>query len=228
VQYSLSFENGNAIQAARDVLLAVYGPQGDDKRHDPTSQLFKAMLGSCTRDAVSQAAFGRLQRVCRSWDELPDADARTIAAIISGVEHAPVKAVRLVIAARTIRIKRDGLDLTFLAGWPTEAAMSWLRELRGVDVKTAAVTLNFSTLRQRVLAVDRHVLRVSRRLGLVPANADFGAAFRTLMRVMPDHWNADDLYELHWLFKLHSQTICRHQHPICAVCPLARVCPLPN
>jgi len=41
----------------------------------------------------------------------------------------------------------------------------------------------------------------------------------------PDQWDADDLYEFHWLLKYLGQIFCRHGIPACAHCPLGDLCP---
>jgi hypothetical protein len=91
-------------------------------------------------------------------------------------------------------------------------------------MRGAATTLNFSVLRKPVLSIDIHVLRTSWRLGIVAHAADFDRAFHALMRLVPARWDADDLYELHWLMKLHGQMRCRHHRAICDGCPLAPMC----
>ena len=224
MQLSLPIGTPQTLPAIRDRLVAVHGPQRDEQRHDPTTQFVKAMTSSCTRDAVSGAAFLRLQASVSSWDVLSDIDPNALAGIIGDVTYAADKAVDLVAAAHTIRESQGRLDLAFLADWPVEDAMFWLQEMRGIGPKVAAVILNFSTLRKRALAVDRHVLRVSTRLGLLPKNASFKRGYRILMRLVPNDWEADDLYELHWLIKMHGQTRCHLHHPICAGCPLAQLC----
>ena len=182
------------------------------------------MISSCTLDTVSNPAFKRLEAALPSLDMLPDADRDMIARIIWDVTYAPDKARHLVAAARIIRDRRGRFDLTFLSDWTVSDAMSWLCQLPGIKSKVAAVILNFSTLRKRVLVVDRHVLRVFKRLGLLPDKTGYDKGFRMLMRLVPDDWDADDLYELHWLMKMHGQTRCRHHEPFCASCPLAKLC----
>jgi endonuclease-3 len=44
------------------------------------------------------------------------------------------------------------------------------------------------------------------------------------MRLLPDAWDADDAYELHWMVKLNSQAFCHATRPDCRACPLAAAC----
>jgi hypothetical protein len=36
------------------------------------------------------------------------------------------------------------------------------------------------------------------------------------MRLIPDDWTAADLYEFHWLMKLHGQRLCTTDAPPCS------------
>lgn len=224
MQLSLTLDRAPILPRIRAELVALYGPQRDAERHDPTTQFVRAMLGACTRDRISSAAFLRLCHAFPSWDDLPDADPARIERLIHDVKYAPDKAIRLVASAQIIRSRRGQIDLAFLADWPVDAAMAFLRPLPGIGPKVAAAILNFSALRKRVLVVDRHVLRLSKRLGLLPPKADFERGFRGLTRLIPDDWNSEILYELHWLMKTHGQEVCRHGQPACAACPLLELC----
>jgi endonuclease-3 len=116
------------------------------------------------------------------------------------------------------------LDLTFLSEWPEEKAMRWLEDLPGVGIRNAATVLNFSKLRKRTLSVGTHLLRVGQRLGLLPAQTDYRRGYEIFMRVVPDEWDADDLYEFHWLMKYHGQQTCTFAAPACSRCPLQDLC----
>jgi len=224
MQLSLALDADPRLPRIRDRLVALYGPQRDPWRLEPTLQFVCAMLSSCTKDEISTDAFIRLLAALPSLQSLPDSDLHAITLLIARVEHAANKARDLIRAARIIRTKHGRFDLAFLAGWPVADAFSWLDRIPGVGVKIAGATLNFSTLRQPVLVVDRHMLYSSKCLGLLPHTADFARGFRMLMHLIPNNWDADDLYELHWLMKKHSQTACSHPRIACDECPLAALC----
>ncbi len=210
----------------RSRLLSAFGPQRDIHRLDPVSQLVNAMISSRTRDEVSLAAFERLWRRYPSWDLLIPAPAAEIEAIIRAVNFAERKAVDLPRALRKIVAQTGALDLHFLADWEEEMSLQRLRGLPGVGTKIAATVLNFSTLRKRTLPVDTHLLRVGVRLGLLPDNADYETGYDMFMRLVPDEWDGDDLYEVHWLMKYHGQRTCTHAAPACSRCPLRDLCPV--
>jgi endonuclease III len=211
------------LKDIRDRLLPVYGPQRDALRLIPLAQLVNGMVSSCTSDTVSGPAFVRLARSIR-LETLPDAAPATIEVTISDVEHATRKSIQIVLATRFIRSRRGNLDLEFLDDWPLASSFTFLHRLPGVGAKIAAVVLNFSTLRKPVFVVDRHVLRVCKRLGLLPEKADYERGFHLLARQVPTDWSGDDLYELHWLVKMLGQAVCTHNRMACAICPLATIC----
>jgi endonuclease-3 len=228
MQHTLPLGLAPVLPPIRNRLLAVYGPQRDAFRHDPNQQLLKAMLSTRTYDAVSETTYRSVSAQLPSLDALAHMNPATLTGAISNVTYAADKAAYLVEAARYICSCRGRLDLTFLADWPVEDALLWLQRIRGIGPKTAAVILNFSTLRMRTFAIDTHVLRVLKRLELVRPKATFRHAHRVVMRLVPDDWNAADLYELHWLIKQHGQERCRHERPDCQGCPLANVCAYPK
>src|SRR5260221_6539624 len=225
MQLSLALNDRQVLWQIRGRLLARLGPQRDAMRRDPVSQLVNAIISAKTRDEVSSAAFERLRRRYPSWDALRLAAPGEVEAIIAPVHHADSKAVYLPQALRKIVASTGSLELDFLIDWDEEMAMQWLRGLAGVKSKVAATVLNFSTLRMRVLPVDTHLLRVGERLGLLPPGADYKSGYELWMRLVPDQWDADDLYELHWLLKYLGQTFCPYGVPACTHCPLGDLCP---
>lgn len=224
VQLPLPLKTDLRLVDLRDTLLSNYGPQRDDERHDPESQFVKAMLSSETRDATSARVFEELRNIHSSWDALRDCCPDTLLAQIQDVTHAELKTKQLIGSIQTVIRLRGRFELSFLADWPVDAAMTWLQYLPGVGPKIAGATLNFSDLRKRVIVVDRHVLRISQRAGLVPHIATTARALSILMRMVPIDWNADDLYELHWLMKMQSQRTCHLFDPDCHACPLLPQC----
>jgi len=95
-----------------------------------------------------------------------------------------------------------------------------LQTLPGVGRKTANVIVSV-VYNQPAMAVDTHVYRVSRRLGLVPKTATTPLAVeKVLMRHIP---TALVPRAHHWLI-LHGRYVCMAQRPQCATCALTEVC----
>ena len=96
-----------------------------------------------------------------------------------------------------------------------------LMRLPGVGRKTANVVQAVGFGRPAI-AVDTHVFRVSRRLGLVASTDDTPLKVEMCLRsnIPQDEW-AD---AHHWLL-LHGRYICRSRKPLCDKCPFEDKCP---
>jgi endonuclease-3 len=69
--------------------------------------------------------------------------------------------------------------------------------------------------------VDTHVLRVTKRLGLVPGTATLAKAALSL----EPHVGIGDHGPLHLNLIRLGREVCRPRNPLCAECPLLPVCP---
>ena len=95
-----------------------------------------------------------------------------------------------------------------------------LQRLPGVGRKTANVVVSVIH-NQPAMAVDTHVFRVSRRIGLVPKTATTPLAVeKALVRYIPQELIAK---AHHWLI-LHGRYLCVARSPKCSTCPLAPSC----
>lgn len=95
-----------------------------------------------------------------------------------------------------------------------------LQKLPGVGRKTANVIASV-IYNQPAMAVDTHVFRVSKRLGLVTQNAHTPLEVeKQLMQHTP---TALVPKAHHWLI-LHGRYICVARKPKCAICPLTHFC----
>lgn len=206
-------------------LLRRFGPQGPFLLLDPVSQLVMGLIGGKTTGEVSKAAFKKLRRSFGCWEAVRDAPVAEIQAAIAEVTFAELKAPRLKAALKAVTVTEGRLALDSLAGLGVEDALAWLERLQGVGRKTAAATLNFSTLRRAALVIDTHHLRILRRLGLVDRHADYREAYDRIMPLLPPGWAAADLDQHHQLMKALGQNLCPHGTPFCLRCPLQDLCP---
>jgi endonuclease-3 len=90
--------------------------------------------------------------------------------------------------------------------------------LAGVGRKTANVVLN-EAFGEATLAVDTHVFRVSRRLGL-SAGKTPDAVERDVLAQVPPEWAR----AAHHLLILHGRYLCKARTPECWRCPVATWC----
>ncbi|MDQ3395623.1 MAG: endonuclease III [Bacteroidota bacterium] len=95
-----------------------------------------------------------------------------------------------------------------------------LQKLPGVGRKTANVIVSV-VYNQPALAVDTHVFRVSKRLGLATQSAKTPFEVETqLMRHIPKVLVPK---AHHWLI-LHGRYVCIARKPKCDICPLTNIC----
>jgi endonuclease-3 len=94
-----------------------------------------------------------------------------------------------------------------------------LQQLPGVGRKTAYVVASV-IYRKPVMAVDTHVFRVSKRIGLSPSAKTPLDVERTLTTyIKPELMHNAH----HWLI-LHGRYVCRSKNPLCSSCGLADFC----
>ena len=96
--------------------------------------------------------------------------------------------------------------------------MEELVKLPGVGEKTAKVVLNVG-FGKGVIAVDTHILRVARRLGLSSAKTPAGVS-RDLEAITP----TDYIRNAHHYLLLHGRYTCKAQRPLCGSCALRDLC----
>ncbi|WP_205006446.1 endonuclease III [Sporolactobacillus spathodeae] len=97
--------------------------------------------------------------------------------------------------------------------------MEALIQLPGIGRKTANVILSVA-FGVPALAVDTHVERVTKRLGICRWKDSVLEVEKTLMRRIPrERWSASH-HQLIFFGRYH----CRAQNPACPVCPLLAVC----
>ena len=95
-----------------------------------------------------------------------------------------------------------------------------MQALPGVGPKTAAVVLCFS-LGMPAMAVDTHVHRVSRRLGLIGPKVTAERAHDLLEgQVAPE-----EVFAFHVALITHGRRVCKALRPRCGECVLSERCP---
>jgi endonuclease III len=113
-------------------------------------------------------------------------------------------------------------DLIDRFGGKVPADIDRLVELRGVGRKTASVVLA-EAFGVPAIAVDTHVKRVTRRLGLTE-HSDPAKVERDLMSLHSrSQWAG-----LSMRFIQFGRDVCDARRPMCWECPLADLCPYPD
>jgi endonuclease-3 len=191
---------------------------------DPVVCLVGTILAQATTDLLAERAYRALRRRFPSWRRVLEADPGAVEETIrlSGLAAQKTRAIqsflRHLVATRgriTLSdLRRPGLDV--------DAALAELSSIPGVGVKTAAITLMFAA-GASLCAVDTHLVRILRRLAIVPPLAAPDRAFRILRPLVPEGRGV----ALHLQLIRFGRTTCRAPRPRCHECPLRRCCPYP-
>jgi endonuclease III len=98
--------------------------------------------------------------------------------------------------------------------------MDEILRLPGVARKTANIVLGNAYGVVEGIAVDTHVRRVSQRLGFTAQN-DPDKIERDLMALIPrERW-----FDFTYVLIEHGRRLCKARVPLCAQCPVNRLCP---
>ena len=95
----------------------------------------------------------------------------------------------------------------------------YLENLKGVGRKTTNVVLS-NLFNEPAIAVDTHVFRVSKRLGIANSVDDIMTVEEKLMKFFPKNkWN-----RLHHQLVLFGRYYCKAKNPECKTCKLKSIC----
>ena len=155
-----------------------------------------------------------------TWEAVAAAPRGQVEELIRTGGLARQKSERIQAMLGVIREREGGLNLRRLCRLPMDEAKQYLRSLKGVGEKTAAIVLLFSC-GMPAFPVDTHVLRVGKRLGLIPARATADQAHKLLGPTVPE----DLMYRFHLNLIEHGRRICHPRKPACLECCLSKKCP---
>lgn len=180
---------------------------------DPWQLLVATVLSAQTTDAnVNRATPGLFAR----WptpEDLAEADPEQVEAVVHSTGYYRQKA-RSVIALSADLVERFGGEVP--------ADLAALTTLRGVGRKTASVVLA-EAFRRPAIAVDTHVGRLARRLGL-SRHLDPAKVEADLRALYPRReWSGISMR-----FILFGREVCTARRPHCPECPLDDRCPYPG
>lgn len=237
------------VEFVLDALATLYGRPRWKRRLDPTSELVLTILAQNSADTNAEQAFESLRArfpgsgplvgdrrpdgtppngwgglgieiaPAPDWAAIAEAPIEEVEEAIRPGGLARQKAPRLMAALRRIRDTRGDFSLEFLGDMEPLAARDWLTAIDGIGKKTASVILMFC-FGMPLMPVDRHVERVSKRIGLVPAKATADECHDIYLELL----RPEQIYEAHVNLITHGRRICEARRPNCAICPVAPRC----
>ena len=178
---------------------------------NPLELLVATILSAQATDAMINRITPALFRKYRAAADYARADPRVFEGEIRSSGFFRNKAKNIIGAARRIEEAYGG---------KVPAAMEELLTLPGVARKTANIVLYNAFGVTAGIAVDTHVRRLSRKLGL-SGEDDPEKIERDLMELLPrGEWGP-----LNALLIDHGRRVCRAKNPDCAACVLRDRCP---
>ncbi|MEO7019496.1 MAG: endonuclease III [Ktedonobacteraceae bacterium] len=215
-----------------DMLSQVYGIPKNVPDFDPLGGLIGTILSQHTSDINSGRAYQQLTQAFPSWEAVRDAPTYIIAEAIKCGGLANIKSRRIqdVLHTLTELLEASAYQGTLaeyllqeLRARTPEEGWRYLRTYPGVGPKTAACVLMFN-MNEAIMAIDTHVHRVSRRLGLIGPKVSADKAHDVFLKIVPPAW----AYPLHVQLIQHGRRVCHAQRPACTRCPLMSVCTYAN
>lgn len=172
--------------------------------------LIATMLSAQTTDKRVNEVTRELFKKYPSLKDLVDADIEDIKQIIRSIGTYNKKASNIKSIAKNLLEKSNGIV-------PNDR--KFLESLDGVGRKTTNVVLS-NIYNVPCIAVDTHVSRVSKRLGIAKEADDVVVVEKKLNKFFKD----DDLCRLHHQLVLFGRYYCKAIKPECENCGLKKYC----
>ena len=202
-----------------DRILSLYPHRWTPNRGDPFKALVRTILSQNTNWRNENKAYRRLEEAIGvTPNTISAASFLDIAEAIRPAGMYNQRSVIIKEVAEKVLALYDG-DLTQVLSKPYPEAREELMKLPGVGKKTADVVLLFN-VGKLVLPVDRHIARISKRLGIVSSNADYDT-----IRLNLEGGTATENYlDAHIKLIQFGRDVCRALNPKCAACQISDLC----
>lgn len=178
---------------------------------NPYELLVATILSAQTTDKKVNEVTPKLFKKYPTPEHLASANPKDVEEIIKPLGFFRQKAKYIIGAAKTIVEKFGG---------KVPDTMEELTTLPGVARKTANIVLSNAYGKIEGIAVDTHVRRISKKLGLT-ANEDPDKIERDLMEKIPK----EEWFKFTYTVIEHGRKICKAPKPRCGECFLNDICP---
>ena len=206
-------------QLVSDTLEELYGIPDRDLEGSVLDCLILTILSQNTNDINRDKGYAILKERFPTWEDVLEADVEEIGDAIrtAGLHAQKSRAIKNFLTQ--LKIEHGKLELAFLCDMETDDALQFLCQHKGIGIKTASVTLAFACGHE-VFPVDTHILRISKRLGLIPSNCSAEKAHELMLRLCP----TGKAYPFHMNLITFGRQICNARKPKCDQCPLTENC----
>ena len=184
--------------------------------------LIKTILSQNTNWKNEDIAYRRLEKMSFNPWSIAESNIEDIANAIKPAGMQNKKSKVIVDVSKKIIEKYNG-DLSDIVYKDYTQAREELMKLPGVGKKTADVVLLFYA-DKKIIPIDRHIERISKRLELVKPNAKYDEIQKILERAVND-----ELYlRVHLSLIQFGRDICSAKSPKCVLCFLNDICSYPK
>jgi len=186
---------------------------------NPLDVLIETVLSQNTNDQNRDKAYQRLKRRFPRWEDVLGAKRESIVSAIRPGGLAEQKARRIKEILRWIEKRYGKLSLVHLKGMDSEEIKRTMGSLKGVGPKTVHCLLLFG-LGREAFPVDTHVLRVGKRLGLIPEKINAERAHPWMVSLIPKGRSLS----LHLNLIRLGRSVCKAKSPSCNTCFVIKEC----
>ena len=183
-----------------------------DAQTGPFSILIGTILSARTKDEATTKAVKILFSKYKNSKQLANAKTKDVEKIIKSIGFFHVKSKRIIEVAKIITTKYKG---------KVPNNLEELVKLPGVGRKTANCVLVYA-FEKPAIPVDIHVHRISNRLGLVKTNNPEETEQELMKKINKRYW-----MDINDTFVMYGQNICKPISPMCNVCKIATIIPIP-
>jgi len=181
--------------------------------------LIRTILSQNTNDLNSDKAFSNLKERFPKWEDVLEADPLEIAEVIRVGGLANQKAIRIKNVLLWIKDTYGELNIDFICHKELDEVIKEFLALKGIGLKTINVVLSFACGKD-VFPVDTHILRITKRLDIVPKNSSAEKAHEIMAKLFPK----GKAYSLHVNLIRFGRVVCHARKPECSGCPLIDYC----
>jgi endonuclease III len=195
-----------------------YGHSRLNNPKNPLDDLVYVIMSNRTLPKMARRTYRDLKKKYPKWDMVLESKTATVKKILAPAGLSSIRTAYIRKMLRIIRRDFNKCTLRPLKRWDEIKAFSYLASLPGVSEKVAKCVMMY-TLGHKVLPVDVHVHRISRRLGWINKNrAD--QSHEQLEAIIPPRLR----YDYHVNCVMHGRKVCKANKPDCKNCCVKQYC----
>lgn len=211
------------VERVTHLLEEEYGIPRRRRWGDPLDVLIGTILSQNTNDKNRDRAFEGLKSRFPHWEDILGGKIEPLIQAIKTGGLAQQKAKRIREILRWIQKKYGKLSLDLLKEVDSEEIKRTMGNLKGVGPKTIHCLLLFG-LGREAFPVDTHVLRLGKRLGIIPEKMNGEKAHLWMIPLVP----GGKSLSLHLNLIRFGRRVCKATHPQCPSCFLRHECLYPG